>query len=212
LELLKYASDNVKLRFLNILNLCWITHIIPEEWLRAKIIPIFKNGDRNDCNNYIGICLLTSAYKVYAKIITRRLNVISEALLHDEQHGFRKGRSCSDCVFVMKQIIQKRREFNLETHILFGDYFKAFDRVLRSKLWNIINTKEHPQHLIKLVQSLYKNTSISIDNRSNSSTYEIINQGVRQGCHMSPSLFNIYIDAAMDEWQSKLRTNFRLGR
>jgi hypothetical protein len=124
LELLKYASTDVKLRFLNILNLCWITHRIPEEWSRVKIIPIFEKGDRNDCNNYRGICLRTSAYKVYAKIITRRLNVISEALLHEEQHGFRKGRSCSNCVFVMRQIIQKRREFNLETHILFGDYLK----------------------------------------------------------------------------------------
>jgi hypothetical protein len=75
-----------------------------------------------------------------------------------------------------------------------------------------MNTKGYPQHLIKVVQSLYKNTSISIDNGSNSSTYEIINQGVRQGRPISPNLFNIYIDAAMDEWQSKLRTNFRLGK
>jgi hypothetical protein len=95
-ELLKYASTNVKLRFLNILNLYWITHRIPEEWSRAKIKPVFKKGDRSDCNNCRGICLLTSAYKVRAKIITRRLNVISEASLHEEQHGFRKGRSCSD--------------------------------------------------------------------------------------------------------------------
>jgi hypothetical protein len=84
LELLKYASTNVKLRFLNILNSCWITHRIPEEWSRAKIIPIFKKEDRNDWNSYRGICLLTSAYKLYAKIITRWLNVISEALLYEE--------------------------------------------------------------------------------------------------------------------------------
>jgi hypothetical protein len=131
--------------------LCWITHRIPEERSRAKIIQIFKKGERNACNSYRGICLLTSAYKVYAKIITKRLNVISKALLHEEQHGFRKGRSCSDCVFVMRQIIQKRREFNLETNMLFVEYFKAFERVLRNKLWNIMNTKGHPQHLIKVV-------------------------------------------------------------
>jgi hypothetical protein len=75
-----------------------------------------------------------------------------------------------------------------------------------------MNTKGYPQHLIKVVQSLYKNTYISIDYGSNSSTYEIINQGARQGCPMSPNLFNIYIDAVMDEWQSKWRTNFRLGK
>jgi hypothetical protein len=75
-----------------------------------------------------------------------------------------------------------------------------------------MNTKGYAQHLIKVVRSLYKNTSISVDKGSNSSTYEIINQGVRQGCPMSPNLFNIYIEAVMDGWKSKLRTNSRLGK
>jgi hypothetical protein len=55
------------------------------------------------------IGLLTAAYIIYARIITRRLNVISEALLNEVQHGFRKGRSCMDCVLAIKQIIKKRR-------------------------------------------------------------------------------------------------------
>jgi hypothetical protein len=75
-----------------------------------------------------------------------------------------------------------------------------------------MNTKGYPQHLVKVVQSLNKNTYISIDNGSNSSTYEVINHGVRQGCPMSPNIFNIFIDADMGEWQRKLRTNFRLGK
>jgi hypothetical protein len=78
------------------------------------------------------------AYKVHAKIITRRLNIINEYILTEEQCGFRKGRSCSDCIFIMEQFIKKRREFNLPTYILFIDYEKAFDRVPRGKLWNVM--------------------------------------------------------------------------
>jgi hypothetical protein len=75
------------------------------------------------------ISLLNVAYKVCAKIITRRLNVINEYTLSEDQFGFRKGRSCSDCILIMEQFIQKRREYNLPTYVLFTDYEKAFDRV-----------------------------------------------------------------------------------
>jgi hypothetical protein len=57
----------------------------------------------------------------------------------------------------MEQLIQKRREFNLPTYILFIDYEKAFDRMPRGMLWNIMNNKGFPDHIVKTVQSLYIN-------------------------------------------------------
>jgi sorting nexin-29 len=53
---------------------------------------------------------------------------ISDVLLLEEQKGFRKGRSCTDDIFTIRQIIETRRKFNVETHIAFIDYEKAFDR------------------------------------------------------------------------------------
>ena len=89
---------------------------------------LFKKGKRDDCSNNRGISLLNSGYKIYAKIITR-FKTISEAILFEEQNGFRIGRSCINNVFTIKQTIEKRRELNLETHIAFLDLEKAFDRV-----------------------------------------------------------------------------------
>jgi hypothetical protein len=86
----------------------------------------------------------------------------------------------------MKQVIQKRREFNLPTYILFIDYEKAFDRVLQGKLWNIMKNKGFPDHIVKTVQSLYINTRIKIDKGTSVSNKEIhINRGVKQGCPIS---------------------------
>jgi hypothetical protein len=68
------------------------------------------------------------AYKVCAIIITRRLNVVNEYTLSEDQCGFRKVRSCSDCIFITEQLIQKRREVNLPTYVLFIDCEKAFDK------------------------------------------------------------------------------------
>lgn len=97
----------------------------------AKVISLFKKGTRNNTGNYRGISLLNTVYKIYSKIINERLRKISESILIEEQAGFRKGRSCMDDVFSLKQIIQKRREFNLETHLAFIDFEKAFDCINR---------------------------------------------------------------------------------
>jgi hypothetical protein len=89
---------------------------------------------------------LNSGYKIYGKIITQRFKTISEAILLEEQNGFKRGKSCIDNVFTLKQIIEKRREFNLETHMEFLDLEKTFDRVNRNQLWKILNRRGIPYH------------------------------------------------------------------
>jgi sorting nexin-29 len=55
-------------------------------------------------------------------------------LLFEEQNGFRKGRPCMDCIFSASQIIEKHREFNISTYMVFIDFKRAFDSVDRDKL------------------------------------------------------------------------------
>jgi hypothetical protein len=50
-------------------------------------------------------------------------------LLNEEQNGFRRGRSCMDSIFTIQQLLERHREYNIETHLLFIDYVKAFDSV-----------------------------------------------------------------------------------
>ena len=157
------------------------------EWGQSKVISQFKKGQRSDCSNYRGISLLNAGYKIYTKIITNRLKPISESVLSEEQNGFRVGRSCIDNVFTVKQIIEKRREFNLETQMAFLDLKKTFDTVSRGKLWEILYRKGLPYHLISVITSLYKNTRIQIDTGRKILDAMYINQGVRQGCSLSPT-------------------------
>jgi len=64
-----------------------------------------QKGERNNPDNYTGISLLNTGYKIYSKIIAKRLTAIAEALLLEKQNGFRKGRSCMDCILSAAQII-----------------------------------------------------------------------------------------------------------
>jgi len=117
--LYKHAPKSFLNKILNFLNVFWIYGDIPEEWRTAIVIPIHKKGDRDNPDNYRGISLLNTRYKIYSKIIAKRLTAIAEVLLLEEQNGFRKGRSCMDCVFSASQIIEKHSEFNIPTYIAY---------------------------------------------------------------------------------------------
>jgi len=122
--LYKHAPKKFLHKFLNFLNVCRIYGDIPEEWRTAVVIPIHKKGERNKPDNYRGISLLNTGYKIYSKITAKRLTAIAKVLLLEEQNGFRKGRSCMDCIFSASQIIEKHREFNIPTYIAFIDFKK----------------------------------------------------------------------------------------
>ena len=74
-------------KFFNFLKVCWIYGDIPEEWRTAIVIPIYKKGDRNKPVNYRGISLVNTGYKIYSKIIAKRLTAIVEVLL-EEKNGY----------------------------------------------------------------------------------------------------------------------------
>jgi hypothetical protein len=108
----------------------------------------YTKKETNNPDNYRGISLLNTGYKIYSKITAKRLTVIADVLLL-EQNGFRKGRSC---IFSASQIIVKHREFNIPKYIPFTDFKKGFDSVDREKLWTIMSSKGIPTHLITAIQ------------------------------------------------------------
>jgi hypothetical protein len=138
--------------------MCWKLIRNPKEWSKAKIIYIYKKGNRTDTNNYRGISLLDTIYKIYAKILNEGLKTIADNLLSEERMGFRKGRSCIDAIFTLKQVIEKRIEYNNETHVVFVDLEKAFDNVNRNMLWDIMEKTGYLRRLIMATRSLYDKT------------------------------------------------------
>ena len=97
------------------------------------VITIYKKVDKQKLENCRGSSLLNACYKLYCKILNEELRTQGESFLLECQSGFRKGRSCLHPLFNMKLLVEKRRKFNLETHLAFLDYVEAFDNVEREK-------------------------------------------------------------------------------
>jgi len=64
-ELFKHVPKSFLHIFFNFLNVCWIYGDIPKEWRTAIVIPTYKKGDRNNPDNYRGICSLNTEYNIY---------------------------------------------------------------------------------------------------------------------------------------------------
>ena len=119
----------------------------------------------------------------------------------EEQCDFRKGRSCTDAIFTVQQLMEIMKEHNLPLFLLFIDYEKAYGNVNRDKLWETMDSKI-PIYLLNKIKFIYRNTKIRIKFNNGVSEPIHINRGVRQGCSLSPVLFNIYINKIIQEFKS----------
>ena len=109
-----------------------------------------------------GYYFTANSVKMFANIIKIKLEKYTKNILEEEQCDFQKGWSCMDAIFTLQEIMDKRRESNLPTYILFIDYEKAYDDVNREMSWKILTDKGIPTNIIAAFQSLYKNTKICI--------------------------------------------------
>jgi hypothetical protein len=95
-------------------------------------------------------------------------------------------------------------------HIAFIGLEKAFDRINRSKLWEILDKRGYPKHLINILINMYNKTKIKIELELRLSQEIVTNKGVRQGCSLSLLLFIIYIDDVLRELKNKIHPGIKL--
>jgi hypothetical protein len=196
-EALKAGGDPLLQQLHSLLRLIWVTEEIPNTWKRAIVVPIFKKGDSQECKNYRGISLLSILGKVFMRIIQQRVQKRREQAAREEQAGFRPGRGCCDQIFTLRQLMEERIRCGKPLIVVFIDFAAAFDSVHRPSLWKALAAEGIPVKLIRLLQQVY-NGSTSCVRIKNELTNEFpVISGVRQGCVLSPLLFNVVVDAIM---------------
>ena len=193
-------SDETFNIFKNVITDFWDTELVPPEWEIGVLNIIAKKGDLSKPDNYRGIMLLETAYKVVAIILHSRLLPIEEGLGFESQCGFRPQRGCTDAIFTIKMAIKKRREHGLESWVLFIDLVKAFDKVPRQLLWEILAKFGVPSKLISLLRSLHNRVVVKFTVNEVTHHLECI-IGVKQGDILGPILFVFYIAAIIITWR-----------
>ena len=136
-EFLKVSDESFIAILTSLFNFMLEKGEIPEKWSECIICPIFKSGDKSDCNNYRGISLLPSICYLFSSLIITRLEnyAITNGLYDPLQAGFRKGYRTSDHMFILHSLCQIFRKAKKNLYCCFVDFRKAFDHVDRLSLW-----------------------------------------------------------------------------
>ena len=147
------------------------------------------------------------------KILQARLQQYVNQELSDIQAGFRKSRRTRDQIVNICWIVEKAREFQINIYFCFIDYAKAFDYVDHNKMWKILKEMGVSDHLTCLLRNLYAGQEATVRTGHGTTDWFQIgtSSNIRQGCILSPCLFNLYAEyimrnAGLEEtsWESRL--------
>uniref|UniRef100_A0A7I4Z3P4 Reverse transcriptase domain-containing protein n=1 Tax=Haemonchus contortus TaxID=6289 RepID=A0A7I4Z3P4_HAECO len=193
-------------KLVKLFNRCWSQGEVPEDWRRGVIVKIPKKGNLSDCGIWRGITLLSVPGKTLCTALLRRICTAIDGRLREEQAGFRSRRSCSEQIFTLRNIIEQCVEYCQPLVINFVDFKKAFDSIHRESLWAILKIYGVPQSFISIFKNLYLNSSCCVRTDTGYTSFFQIDTGVRQGCILSPILFNVCLDFVMRETMKEVRT------
>ena len=169
------------------------------------MVPLYKGkGDVHECSNFRGISLLSVVGKVHGRVLINRIRDKTEHVIVEVQGGFRRGRGCTDQIFIVRQIYEKYLGKGKDVYFAFLDLEKAYDRVDRDAMWNVLRLYGLGGRLLQGVKSLYVGSKACVRVRNEVSEWFPVRVGLRQGCVMSPWLFNLYIDGVVREVNARV--------
>lgn len=206
------GADNIPIEFIQqldvqgikiiteLMNKIYETGQIPEDFLESIFIPLPKIQKATKCSDFRTISLIPHISKILMNIIKSRITPIIDRVLDETQFGFRKGRGTREAIFALRIISERMVEKKKKLYLCFIDYTKAFDRVNHVKLVEIMEKVGIPPHERRLIINIYWGQTARVRTKGSNETNSIeIKRGVRQGCILSPVLFNLYSEHIIKE-------------
>jgi len=157
------------------------------------------------------VSLIAHTAKIIAKILKRRIDRKIEDVLGVDQFGFRRGKGTRGANGTMRVVAERTLEIDEELCICFIEWQKAFDRVNWTKLMQILKGTAINWCERGLISKLYMDQRVKLRLGRGENRSEQIGRGVRQGCCLSPILFNLYSEYLNKEALDGLG-DFTIGR
>lgn len=157
--------------------------------LLKKSGTIFKKGNPTKIEK--GISLLDTCYKILKSLILEKINPYIEGIVGDYQCGFRRGKSTTNHIFVLRQILSKYYEFGKDLQLVFVNNKQAYDNVDREKLWKALVILGVPKIYVNLIKTCYEKTLCRVRYLQGISDPFEVKTGLKQRDVLSPTLFNL---------------------
>ena len=170
--------------------------VVPSDWKRANVSPIFKKGVRSLPGNYRPVSLTSVVCKVLESII--RDSIVKyfddNNMIGDSQHGFRQHRSCLTNLLEFMEDMTSAIDRGRPVDIIFLDFQKAFDKVPHNRLLLKLNSFGIDGNLLRWIQEWLHDREQRVVINGCSSVWNNVSSGVPQGSVLGPLLFLAYIN------------------
>ena len=146
------------------------------------------------------------------KVILNRLKPQAEEIIAEEQAGFRAERSTTEQTFNLRILCEKFLQHQQNLYYVFKDFKKAFDRVLHAAFWATMRKYNISANLVRTIEQLYGKATNAVQMNGSIGEWFRTTVGGRQGCRLSPTLFNIFSNGschALEEHDGKVSIGSR---
>ena len=177
-------------------NTCLRAKNVPPIWKEAVTILIYKKGDPADVSNFRPIALMSCIYKLLMGIMAKRLTrwSIDAGILSPEQKSARPTEGCYEHTYILKSLVGQARRNKKKLALAWLDIRNAFGSVLHAVILTTLRYLGVPEELVSLIMNAYRGASTTIKLPDGSTRSIPIQAGVKQGCPLSPILFNLCIE------------------
>ena len=195
-KILKLSAPVVTDTLTYMYNLCIDKNYFPNGFKKAKVIPVYKSGEKSDPANYRPISILSILSKPLEKHMNKHiLNHLNlYHLLHPGQSGVRQNHSCHTALINMVDDWLQNINNNKYCGVLFVDFKKAFDVIDHDLLLRKLKIYGLSTNTLMFLRSYLTNRQQCVVVKSSISTFQTLHYGVPQGSILGPLLFSLYIN------------------
>jgi hypothetical protein len=184
------GEDGLKL-MTQLIKSIYVTRKWPRDLIKVTMIALKKKPKATKCSDHCTISIITHAAKIVARILRRRIERKIEDALGEDQFGFRRGKGSRDAIGMLR-ISERTFDIDEKLCACFINRQKAFGRVNWIKLMQILKRTAIDWSERRLISKLHMEQSVKIRLDQGEMRRVKIGRGVRQGCCLSPILFNLY--------------------
>ena len=159
-----------------------------------------KAGDLSQAGNWRPIAILDITYKIFSRLLYRRLRNNLEEHQAWDQCGFRADNSVDDALAVLDGVVGKALEFKIPVWLASLDLRKAFDKIEHGALFEALEAQGVSKAYLSLLATLYADQTGTV---GQGKRFKIL-RGVKQGDVISPLLFHAGLEIAIRWWKARL--------
>jgi hypothetical protein len=192
-----------------IFNKCLEENKVPLSWKQSTTILIYKKGSSDDPSNFRPIALMSCIYKLFTSILSSRVShfAIDKDLISAEQKSAKPSEGCHEHSFTLQSVVADCKRNQKNCFLAWLDLRNAFGSISHT----IYTTLQHmgfPNSLIRLIKDIYTDATTIVKTKRDEEKDPVqVNAGVKQGCPISPILFNLTTELIIRAVKSRCEEN-----